>query len=118
MKAFTLTLTLTLTLSYAGAIFGDNAKAYTQARQAMVMVDFLVKSGPTDSDTQKIDENMGLIRDILPSLTPTQQAELWDKYPFFAGIACFWPGIGHEFSGNDCAFQCGTLSECLSEVQQ
>jgi hypothetical protein len=118
MKIFTLTLTLTLTLSYAGAIFGDNAKAYMRARQVLVQVDFLLKSGPTDSDAQKIDENMQLIRGLLPSLTPEQQAELWDRYPFFAGIACFWPGIGHEFSGNDCAFQCGTLSECLSEVQQ
>ena len=118
MKTFTLTLSFVLVISYAGAIFGDNSKAYAQARQALVTVDFLVKSGPTDSDAQKIDENMQLIRTLLSSLTPEQQAELWDKYPFFAGIACFWAGIGHEFSGNDCAFQCGTLSECLSEVQQ
>jgi hypothetical protein len=118
MRTFTLTLSFVLVISYAGAIFGDNSRAYTQARQAMVMVDFLVKDGPTDSDAQKIDENMGLIRDILPSLTSEQQSELWNRYPYFAGIACFWPGIGHEFSGNDCAFQCGTLSECLSEVQQ
>jgi len=118
MKIFTLTLTLTLTLSYAGAIFGDNAKAYLRARQVLVQVDFLVKSGPTDTDTVKIEQKMGLIRDILPSLTSEQQAELWDKYPFFAGIACFWAGIGHEFAGNDCLYQCGDLRECLAEVQQ
>jgi len=118
MKTFTLTLAFVLVISYAGAIFGDNAKAYLRARQVLVQVDFLVKDGPTDSDAQKIDENMGLIRDILPSLTPEQQAELWDKYPFFAGIACFWAGIGHEFAGNDCLYQCGDLRECLSEVQQ
>jgi len=118
MKTFTLTLSFVLVISYAGAIFGDNSKAYAQARQALVTVDFLVKSGPTDSDAQKIDENMQLIRTLLSSLTPEQQAELWDRYPYFSGIACFWVGVGHSFSGNDCLYQCGTLQECLKGVQQ
>jgi hypothetical protein len=118
MKSFTFTLALVVLISYAGQAMGNNSKAYMQARQALVTIDFLVKSGPTDSDTVKIDEKMGLIREILPRLTPAQQADLWDRYPFFAGIACFWAGIGHSFAGNDCTYQCGSLEDCLKGVQQ
>jgi hypothetical protein len=115
MKTFTLTLTLTLVLSYAGNVLGENRRAYSQARASLARINLLVQDGPTDSDTVEIDKLMGSLPSLRKELTSEQQSQLWEKYPWFAGIACNWV-VGHDWQGNDCAFQCGTINECMKGI--
>jgi hypothetical protein len=116
MKTFTLTLTLVILVSYAGNALGENRRAYAQARASLARINFLVMDGPTDSDAQEIDKLMGSLPSLRKELTSEQQSQLWEKYPWFAGIACNW-AVGHGWQGNDCAFQCGSFQECQKGIE-
>lgn len=115
MKIFTLTLAITLVISYAGSVFGENSRAYSQARASLARINFLVMDGATDTDTAEIDKLMDSLPSLRRALTPAQQTQLWESFPYFAGIACNW-SVGHDFAGNDCQFQCGSFQECMKGV--
>jgi hypothetical protein len=117
MKVFTLTLILTALLAYTGEAIGQNSRAYESARASLARINFLVKNGPTDTDALEIERIFDCLPRLRRQLTSEQQAELWRRYPFFAGIACNWP-VGHDFHGNDCVYQCGTFAECMKGVSR
>jgi hypothetical protein len=87
------------------------------ADKAAFLVNSSVAGGATDEDCAKIDLNFSIISRLLPALSKSQQKSLWDRYPYMAGIACLRE-VGHNWYGNDCAFQCGTLAECQKGVQK
>jgi hypothetical protein len=117
MKVFTLTLAIVLGVSYVGNAFGQNSRAYESARASLARINFLVKNGPTDTDAAEIERIFDCLPKLRRQLTSKQQAELWERYPFFSGIACHWP-VGHDFVGNDCVYQCGTFAECMKGVSR
>jgi hypothetical protein len=88
-----------------------NFHHFSSADKAAKILNSLVKGGPTDTECAKIDLNFSIISRLLPALSKAQQKAVWDRYPYMAGIACY-RSVGHEWYGNDCAFQCGSYSEC------
>jgi hypothetical protein len=116
MKTFTMTLMFTLVIVYAGNALGENRLAYAQARASLARINFLVMDGPTDSDAQEIDKLMDTLPSLRRQLTSEQQRHLWESFSYFSGIACNWAG-GHDWQGNDCAFQCGSFQECQKGIE-
>ena len=110
MSYFT-TLSIVVLLAISGQAIADNATAFSSALVACRTIDRLVKEGATDSDTDEIKRLFVTLDRVHPSLTNEQQRVLWNRYPYFSGIACNWY-VGQRWEGNDCEFQCGTLEEC------
>ena len=110
MNYFT-TLAIVVLLAFSGQAIADNHNAFTSALQATRRVNTLIVGGATDSDCQEIEAIMGKLASVRPLLTEAQQRVIWERSPYWAGIACAW-AVGQQWSGNDCAFQCGTLKEC------
>ena len=102
---------------YACKSSADNARDFSAAKKVASEIDRLVKDGPTDIDGEQIDCLFSALPSLRRVLTDAQQSVLWDRYPSFAGIACYQSsGIGHDWAGNDCAYQCGSFTECQNEV--
>jgi hypothetical protein len=112
---FIFTITLTVLLAFAGSAMASNASAFQHAREAARRINSLIDQGATDTDCTEIGAAFDMLAKLRTSLTAAQQRVIWERYPYMGGIACS-RAFAHAWSGNDCAFQCGSLAECKSGV--
>jgi hypothetical protein len=112
MRESILTILVVLLVSFTSHAVASNREAFQAASEATSLVNALVKDGATDSDCMQVDSLMSRLETLRPSLSSDQQKALWEKSPYFAGIACSW-SFSHDWQGNDCLYQCGSLSECM-----
>ena len=117
MKESILTLSIVLLFAFTGQAMTRNVASFKAAKNAAARIDSLIRDGATDTACQEVDRLMSILASARPALTEAQQALLWDKYPWFAGIACAW-SFAHEWQGNDCLYQCGTVDQCQKGGQE